>query len=338
MTQATRWRRDCAQHRGSTAWSGGYTAVVRWPALLTTLLLATGACGGPTVPFGSLEGEPSGDSTTTEGGEGSTPECPQPLPPDWIFCEDFDAATDPASRFFEFDIDPAMEVVDTVGASGTSSLQVTHVLGEVGQSSVSVAFGRNPAVTDPDPPQPWPNEDFDEVFARVRLKMDEDWPDTGPGAFLVMAAYGSSDRGEASRLLLEALAPQFVATPSTCVAPDGTLACSRDNDPAQTPLTALEGRTPLFSTAYADAWHCVEVHMKLNAPGGADGLVEVWVDDVLEVSQAGLDWRGPWQDYGINLFQIPSGGRRGDSPTVFRRWVDDVAIARSRIGCESPPR
>ena len=90
-------------------------------ARLGLLALLTLACEGPEVPLGALP--PPG----TE--DGASARCPDPLPGTWLFCEDFETLPDPAARFFEYDVEPGVDVVDTVGA-GDAFVSVL-ILGEL---------------------------------------------------------------------------------------------------------------------------------------------------------------------------------------------------------------
>ena len=95
----------------------------------------------------------------------------------------------------------------------------------------------------------------------------------------------------------------------------------------------LVGDTPIFSEASSGRWFCVEGHVRLNSVGQSNGLFEFWIDDALEARNDALNWRGSWDDYGINAVFFENYWNDG-APEELRRWFDDLAVATVRIGCD----
>lgn len=108
--------------------------------------------------------------------------------------------------------------------------------------------------------------------------------------------------------------------------------------------TVAGGRHGLLAL---DEWHCVEERVKMNTPGVADGVVQVWVNGKLGVDKQDVMFRRaltperPRYDVpgnlGIQQFWgtfFHGGHRQMGRPA--RTWVDQTVVARSRIGCIAP--
>lgn len=93
-----------------------------------------------------------------------------------------------------------------------------------------------------------------------------------------------------------------------------------------------------------ERWYCVEHEIRLNDPGAANGEVRVWIDDLMVAEGTGVDIRGGLTA-GLNRVLFGgwySNGCGGANPCPDAalpaiRYVDDVAVGRSRIGCGSRP-
>jgi len=120
-------------------------------------------------------------------------------------------------------------------------------------------------------------------------------------------------------------------------ATDSRLITSKYNDfPNLSWLGALLMPIPFFDEDHVGQWYCIEMHVKLNDPGKSNGVYEVWVDDVLQVSLTNLNWIGscevgPGKFYGINAFYLENycnGGVKGNQV----RYFDNLVISREKIG------
>jgi len=76
----------------------------------------------------------------------------------------------------------------------------------------------------------------------------------------------------------------------------------------------------------------LELHVAVNNPAMADGLVEFSIDDVLQVRMQDLDLVGSWGDYGLN--QLGLGAAQSDEAEPRRLWWDDLVISTSPVGCD----
>jgi hypothetical protein len=82
-------------------------------------------------------------------------------------------------------------------------------------------------------------------------------------------------------------------------------------------------------------WYCIETHLKMNTPGVADGVIELWIDGVQTMSHTGRQFRGP-------SVSNPNGNSSLASFNTIRiyrqagvgtMWYDDFAVGSTRIGC-----
>jgi hypothetical protein len=312
---------------GSTAGEGGAS------------IGGSGAAGGlgPAGEAGSDAGAAAGSAGVGNGGAGgnggAASGCSAPLPDDWIFCEDFESFS--PAVYFTFDDDASEQrVVTAESVSGTSSLEVVWQPGEIAAGSLSLSFGRTPVAGGAGHRT---SEDFGDIYWRVRMKNQASWPDVGPGRLFTVSALAFADLGQAMVANVWAPDPTFLVVAADlagCVT-GSTVACHGYNDIANLrDLGRLTGTTPVFSDASSGAWRCIEGHVALNTPGQADGAFQFWVDGTLQGARSDLDWRGSWDDFGINRLDLENRWSTTDGPpTELRRWFDDLVVATARVGC-----
>lgn len=285
------------------------------------------------------------DDDTSGGGDSSSgdppapsagfPVCPEPLPPSWVLCEDFEGVDDLSKIFFEYqDGDGAFVLGDGDAASGRRSMRTIHRAGVEGAGWLSAAIGRNPAVYG-DTPNAAADGDFQSIYWRFRVKTQAGWPDAGLGHLTSASVFASAEWTQAmvARLRSDGDNVVLLADPISCVEGDAVACVGFEDVNGQKGLGPLVGATPLFSAADADQWRCVEAHVVLNTPGAADGVFEFWVDGALENGAYDLDWRGTWADYGINLVTLENLWP-GGAPTDLERSIDDLVISTEPIGCD----
>jgi len=76
-------------------------------------------------------------------------------------------------------------------------------------------------------------------------------------------------------------------------------------------------------------WYCVEMMVKCNTPGKADGEQAAWIDGREVVRVTGLRWRDI-AELKVHCFRISL--YLHDSPRVNRVWFDNIAVSHSYIG------
>lgn len=108
----------------------------------------------------------------------------------------------------------------------------------------------------------------------------------------------------------------------------GSLVTTRYNDfPNMRWLGYMLFVTPVFDSAHAGTWHCIETHMKLNDAGVANGLFELWINGQLEARKTNLNWVGSYNAYGINVVFLENYSGAG-SPTTQERYFDNLVSTR----------
>ncbi len=334
---------DGAAGTGSgTATEGPGSTAATSPASSSSTTGTTGTTGTATAASST-----SGASTAASTSSGSTSDtagattgggaagCPDPLPADWIFCEDFEDLVDPADRFFEYnDGGGRFVLADDAAYSGDWSMRATFEPGVEGTGWMSVAFGVNPAVYG-GKPHIDPNGTYEEIWWRLRLRMEPGWPDVGPAKVTRATSIAKDDWGQAmiAHLWSAGSDVTLLGDPASCVQ-GGVVVCNGYNDFANLSwLGQMNGTSPLFSSAWSGTFHCIEGHVRLNTPGASDGVFEFWIDGNLENARNDLDWRGTYEGHGINLVSFENYWN-GGPPATLQRWIDDVAIATVPIGCD----
>lgn len=87
-------------------------------------------------------------------------------------------------------------------------------------------------------------------------------------------------------------------------------------------------------TAHLNEWHWYEQRIKLNTPGGADGIAEMWIDDVLHLQYFNLRYRAVGDNAGHGSMQHTAEYGGGGSVVNQNQywWVDHTVISTTRIG------
>jgi hypothetical protein len=91
-----------------------------------------------------------------------------------------------------------------------------------------------------------------------------------------------------------------------------------------------------------DRWYCIETHLKMNTPGVADGVIELWIDGVQTMSYTGRTFRGPnvSNPNGNSSLTTFNATRIYRQAGVGTMWYDNFAVGSTRIGCSggsTPP-
>jgi hypothetical protein len=82
-------------------------------------------------------------------------------------------------------------------------------------------------------------------------------------------------------------------------------------------------------------WVCLELQMRLNTPGQADGAMAFWVDDRLALDQPGMHWRDD-PTLRLNKAWLQHYIAAGDADQSNQVWFDDVVVSTQRVGCGGP--
>jgi hypothetical protein len=278
---------------------------------------------------------------TVCGGAGFAGECDnwKTAHPEWIFCDDFESSGPLVApgRYFEYDDNGGdFAVKDSAGFGNSRGMRVRFQTGEVGAGSIKLAFGRNP-VPYMNKQQVRPNEDFREIYYRMYLKMQAGWQ--GSPAKLSRATIFSSSQDWRQAMIAHLWSDaneRLLIDPASCVNANGAVACTTYNDFDHLKwLGNKSGITPVFATANADTWYCIEHHVKLNDPGQSNGVQEFWINGQLEAAKTGLNFTGTYTEYAINAVFFENYWNSGSSKDQ-ERYFDNIVVSATKIGPHNP--
>lgn len=86
--------------------------------------------------------------------------------------------------------------------------------------------------------------------------------------------------------------------------------------------------------AHLNEWHWYEMRVKANTPGVSDGILQVWIDNVLYLSYSNVPFRAVGNTAGFRYMQHTGewGGGGGVISQTGYWWVDHTVISTTRIG------
>lgn len=252
-----------------------------------------------------------------------------------IFQDDFESTDAVGSRYFEYDSsDERFVRMPGVGVNGSYGMQAHWNTGDVGAGNLKRSFGRVPAGLGY-ASQSNQDTDFNEIYWRLYLRNEPGW--SGYPNKLTRATIFGSESSWANAILANVWSsdsePVIVLDPASGIDESNSLVTTSYNDFANLRwLGATPGSAPVFAAETAGHWFCIEAHVKLNTPGESDGIFELWVDGSLDSQETGLNWRGTWQNYGINAVFFENYWNDG-APGERTRYLDNLVISTERIGC-----
>lgn len=264
--------------------------------------------------------------------------------PDVLFCEDWESPAPILDRFVEYNDQGGKFVrVAGEGVDGSHAMRVTWNAGQVSGGWLLRSFGRTPPGFYA--PQSHGSRDFREIFWREYVRTGPGW-DGHPSK--LSRVYGIADDNWAQSViahLWNSGNDDFLLTePASGIDVYDQLVTTTYNDFANLRWLGganaidggwsgtMKGVTPVYSSANADTWFCVEAHVRLNTPGQSDGVLEFFVDGQLEARLQGLNLVGSWQDYGINAISLENYWN-GGAPGTRERFRDNLVVATAPIGC-----
>ena len=256
-------------------------------------------------------------------------------PATWIWCDDFDQ--DRLSEYFEFvGAGGSFARVAGVGRGGSWGMRAQWAAGQVSAGALHLAFGQTPQAYFR--PVDAGTAVYREVYWRVWLFREPGWTGGG-GDKLSRATSFASATSWAQAMAAHvwsggpATRDYLVLDPASGTDTAGALQTTTYNDVGNFRwLGGAAGTTPLFGDTAAGRWYCVEARVRLEAPGSADGVFDLWVDDQLDAQRNGLDWVGGSATYGINAVFLENYWNAG-APGPRTRVLDDFVVATTRIGC-----
>lgn len=223
-----------------------------------------------------------------------------------------------------------------VGLGGSTGLRARFQEGQVSAGSLKLALGRTPDAYVA--PVDGGSAVHEEIYWRFYFRTEPEW--SGGGGFKLTRATSLVDEDWAQAMIAHVWsdAPpgqNFLALdPASGVLPGTDLVVTtKYNDfPNLRWLGRVRGATPLFRPEGLGRWYCIEIRVRLNDPGLPNGEFEMWIDGEPEAAQSLLDWRGLFDDYGINAIFLENYWDEG-APREQERYFDNLVVSTGPIGC-----
>lgn len=175
-------------------------------------------------------------------------------------------------------------------------------------------------------------ESFQDVYWRIYVRHQEGWTGGGPAKMSRATSIVSPRWNQAMILHVWSSGEALTLDPASGVRGDAVVTTRYNDFPRLKWLgNKPVSQFPISSTAEAGWWVCVEARAKLNTPGQADGVAQLWIDGRLAAQRENMNFRGGYDGHGINAVFLESYWNSG-SPVTQRRWYDNFVIATEPIG------
>ena len=320
----------------TVTWSSSNTSV----ATVSSGGLVAGATAGTATITATSEGKSGAAAVTVTTPPTSTGECASPRA-GWIWCDDFEQ--DRSSSYFEVDnAGGNFTRASGVGVSGSMGMRARWAsVGQTNAGALHLAFGRTPqsyfrAVDGG-------TANYRELYWRVYVRNQAGW--VGGGADKLTRAISFASSSTWAEAMIAHVwsgygAPRsnyMLVDPASGTDASGNLVTTTYNDFANLRwLGAAQSATPLFDASHVGPWYCVEAHARLNDPGSANGVFELWINGTPEAQTSGLNWVGGYTAYGINALYLENFWNDG-APQAEERYLDNLVVSTQPIGCVGTP-
>jgi hypothetical protein len=264
-------------------------------------------------------------------------ECARPLAA-WVWCDDFER--DRLKAYFEYDSAHGHFVrASGAGLGGSVAMRARFTPGARSVGALHLAIGKTPQTYFR--PADAGRAVYRELFWRFFLRNEDGWRGGG-GDKLTRAISFASSKSWAEAMIAHVWSGSppnqnyLVIDPASGTDAAGQVRTTTYNDgPHLRWLGMQRATTPLFALPQIGQWHCIEVHVRLNAPGHHDGIFELWIDDTLAAARRNLDWVGSFTDFGINAIFLENYWNAG-APRAQTRDFDNFVVSTERVGCKAP--
>jgi len=203
-------------------------------------------------------------------------------------------------------------VVDSTAPNGTHSLRFNFRTG--------CCDGAAPDIVTPNP-EFWPDEE--EIYVQFYLKYSSNWVDQAATNKWVYIWFG--DTLNKPNLPIMGHSQRY---------PKGSWAVLQapPTDPAYYEQIWVSNKDFTYGV-----WHKMVIRVKMNTPGVANGILQMWQDDVLVLNASNGFFRKSGEKFGITSFQMtPVYGGGGSTPPADQyMWFDDVIVQTTPFGASS---
>jgi hypothetical protein len=259
-------------------------------------------------------------------------ECDAPRT-EWIFCDDFEQNRIP--RYFEADNSGAFTRVAGVGHENSWGMRARFAAGTVTAGSLKIAFGKTPQGYFR--PVDAGTATYRDVYWRIYLRNAAGWTGGGGDKLSRITVFASSTswaQAMVGHVWSGGPGGNILALdPASGTDEAGALRATTYNDFERFRwLGAVGGSLTLFDAAHVGQWYCIENRVRLNDPGQANGVFEMWINGALDARKTGINWVGSFNAFGLNAILIENYWNNG-SPAAQERYMDRFVVSSARIGC-----
>ena len=251
--------------------------------------------------------------------------------PDWLWCDSFETDNLDANYFDVNRASGRMTISTEAPFDGNASLKSAYAQGQQDAGSVKLSLGATPVS-----PKRFTDQKFDQLYWRVYMKVSSNW--TGQGFKVSRGTiFTASDWRQAAigHLWEDSDTGTGMGLDPVSGVVGSTVVTTKYNDfDHMTWLGKRNGAFQMYGTANRDKWTCVEVRMKLNAPGASDGVLSFSVNGTPQAEAANLNFRGSYSTYGINAILLESFIGGNGAPQNQSRWFDNFVVSKQPIGCK----
>jgi hypothetical protein len=249
-----------------------------------------------------------------------------------IWYDSFDGPDSSQEAYFDLSPENAKRSdKEALGGTG-KSMELYYAKGQQGTGNRKILFG--------DAPFGKPlrkGEKFTDIYWRHYVKHQKGW--TGAPAKMSRATgFVSNSWNQAFILHVWSGSGSTLTLDPVRGVRDGQVVTTKYNDFGNFKWlgNSPTGKFPVHATEESGRWICVEARLKLNTPGKADGVGQLWVDGVLDAERTNMDYRGTYEERTINSVMLEAYWNDG-SPVDQVRWYDDFVVSTRPIGPVTAP-
>lgn len=241
----------------------------------------------------------------------------------WIFCDGFESGS--LSAWQDVSLGGILSVQSAVVAAGGRALAAAVPVGSIAENGwAGRYFGDHPLGAAPGGPE------VQDVYIAARVRFSDSWEMTY-GKMFTIAAFESWSAGYPEPM---SWSPYYVLLQYNHMQAEGvmhskTSGASKWRAMFQnlgTPVTFARGR-----------WYEMQYRVKLNTPGRADGLFEMWIDGVKKASYADVNYRDSYAQNGWNHMMLTAYQNGGPATRAATLYWDEVILSPVPIAPTSPP-
>jgi len=249
--------------------------------------------------------------------------------PDTIWYDSFDGDESTQQKYFEYTSGtPGAKRSATVFlGKGGQAMECFYPKGSKGLGGRKLVFGDCPIG-----PAVKKGRKFEEVYWRIYVKHQKGWTGGGPAKMSRATSFTAGNWTQAMIAHVWSSGEGLTLDPASGVK-GGAVVTTKYNDFGL--LKWLGNRPPspfkISATEESGRWVMVESRAKLNALGQSDGINQLWIDGLLQCERRNLNWRGTYDEKGINAVFLEAYWNNG-SPVDQHRWYDDFVVSTKPIG------